>query len=129
MAKLFRRSTRGQNKRRHTKSTRPHARKTRKTRKSRKSRKTRRAPRRAHRRYKRARSLRGGSGSGSTAPVSMMGPSSWIPSDITNMSRSMTSGMGNTMNAINGVSADASPLPYKGQLDSGITISEILRTA
>ena len=124
MAKLFRRSTRGQNKRRHTKSTRPHARK---SRKSRKSRKTRRAPRRAPRRYKRARSLRGGSVN--TAPVSMMGPSSWIPSDFTNMSRSMSSGMGNTMNAINGVSADASPLPYKGQLDNGITISEILRTA
>ena len=61
--------------------------------------------------------------------TSLLAPSPLIPSDLSNIHRSITGSMTNTMNAYNGFDADPSPLPYKDQLTTGPSIGDVLRTA
>lgn len=79
----------------------------------------------------RGRGLRGGStvSSSSMQGSNMFAPSPYVPSDITNIQRSIHTGLGNTMNAINGVEPVASPLPYNQPNLQGPTINEVLRIA
>jgi len=51
-----------------------------------------------------------------------------IPSDLTNIYRSVTNSMSNTMNAVNGNEFEPNPLPYKDQLQTNVSVGEILRT-
>ena len=85
----------------------------------------------AHRKRRRhTRSMRGRRGSMRGGSTSALVPSPWIPSDLTNVYRSGVGGIMNTSNALNGMEADPSPLPYKGQLvgDNNM-VGEILRMA
>ena len=87
--------------------------------------------RRRHTRSMRGRhgSMRGGSASASANTPALV-PSPWIPSDLTNIYRTSVSGVTDTSNALNGLEADPSPLPYKGQLvGDGNMVGEILRMA
>lgn len=85
----------------------------------------------AHRKRRRhTRSMRGRRGSMHGGSTTALVPSPWIPSDITNIYRSGVSGVMDTSNALNGMEADPSPLPYKGQLvGDGNMVGEILRMA
>ena len=81
-----------------------------------------------HKTRRHTRSMRGRRGSmrGGSALV----PSPLIPSGITNVYRSGVGGIMDTSNALNGMEADPSPLPYKGQLvDDNNMVGEILRMA
>ena len=81
-------------------------------------------------RRRRTRSMRGRRGAMHGGSASALVPSPWIPSDMTNIYRTTTGGMMDTANAMNGLEADPSPLPYKDQLvGDGNMVGEILRMA
>ena len=83
-----------------------------------------------HKRRRRTRSMRGRRGAMHGGATSTLVPSPWVPSDLTNIYRSATSGVMDATNAMSGVESEPSPLPYKDQLVSdGNMVGEILRMA
>ena len=90
-----------------------------------------------HKRRRHTRSMRGRRGAmhgGATsalspAPTNLI-PSPMVPSDLTNVYRTTTGGIMDTVNAMSGLESDPSPLPYKDQLVSDNNmVGEILRMA
>lgn len=53
--------------------------------------------------------------------------SNFLLQDLTNVGRQLTSGLGNFYNGFNGYSASASPMPFKGQLDSTSNLKAFTR--
>jgi hypothetical protein len=74
--------------------------------------------------------MHGGATSALSPAPSNLIPTPLVPSDLTNVYRSATGGVMDTVNAMSGSETDPSPLPYKGQLvtDSNM-VGEILRMA